>query len=465
MPRRHVLMRSLALTMCLWAACAAPEKKSTIVSGAQAAITVLRNLRLVDGLGSEPVPSVSVVIEGERIRWVGPDNDLQLPPSAAVVELRGMTIMPALISAHSHVGLVAGTSAKSDNGTRDNILHQLRQYEAYGVDTVTSLGFNGSVFYELQPELHAGKLPGADLFGADRGIGVAGGAPPVEADAAHLSRVDTPEQARAAVSDAATRHPDLLKIWVDDFHASLPTKMKEATQRAVIEQAHELGLRVAAHVYYREDAKALVRAGVDILAHGVRDQAVDDELIALLREHGTWYVPTLGLDESFYVYARHPEWLGQPFLQHALSPALATQLNDGAWREKILADSAKLKIDEASVANNQQNLKRLYDAGVAIGFGTDSGATPLRVPGFAEHRELELMVAAGIPELAAIRIATSETARLLQLQDRGALAPGQRADFIILKGDPSRAISETTSIEQVWHRGHKVSDGVAGFTP
>lgn len=416
---------------------------------------MLRDVRIVDGLGGAPIEHGAVVIEGTQIRAVGRDDEVRIPEGATTVTLTGKTVLPGLVSTHAHLGMTNGTTATPANATRDNVLRQLRQYEDYGVTTVTSLGLNGNVFLVLRDEAHAGRAPGADLFGADRGIGVRGGAPPVESDADHLARVDDPEQARVAVRDAATRHPDLVKIWVDDFHGSLHTKMNRDTYRAVIEEAHRLGLRVAAHVYYLADAKALVTDGVDILAHGVRDAPVDDELIALLRAHHTWYVPTLALDESFYWFAQHPELLQMPFVARALQPSLAGQLTSSAWRDAVLGDAAKLATDTRSLAVNQHNLRTLYAAGIPIGFGTDSGATPLRVAGVAEHRELRLMVDAGVPPLAAIRIATSQSAALLGLTDRGAVQAGKLADLLIVEGDPSRHIDDTTNIVAVWHRGRR----------
>lgn len=460
-------MRSQLVTVCLALcahACHAGMPSSETGPRPRAAITVLRDARVIDGTGAAPREHTSVVIEGERIRWVGPDSELVVPAHAQQHSLTGKTLVPGLISAHSHLGMVSGTSVNAANGTRANILQQLAQYEAYGVTTVTSLGFNGSVFYALAPELHRGALPGADIFGADRGIGLSLGAPPVEAGPANLQRVDSEQSARAAVDEAAARHPDLIKIWVDDFRGSLP-KMDPSIYRAIIDQAHSKQLRVAAHVFYLEDAKLLVAAGVDMLAHGVRDRPVDEELIAGLRERGVWYVPTLGLDETFYLYAREPQWLKRPFLQHALSPALRAQLEDPAWREKILADTQKLRVDEQAALMNQRNLRALYEAGVAIGFGTDSGATPLRIPGFAEHRELQLMVSAGLTPSAALRIATSQTAELLGLGDRGRIAAGLLADLIVVNGDPTHAIDALSRIEAVWHRGQRVRDAIEAFTP
>jgi imidazolonepropionase-like amidohydrolase len=234
--------------------------------------------------------------------------------------------------------------------------------------------------------------------------------------------------------------------------------MNPEVYKAVIDEAHANGLRVAAHVYYLEDARQLVGDSVDILAHGVRDTAVDSDFVKSIKDRGAWYVPTLSVNESFYIYAEHPEWLQQPFLRRGLQPSVAAQLNDSAWRAGVLADTRTLAAEKQALATNMKNLKTLFDAGVNIGFGTDSGAVPLRVAGFAEHRELKLLTAAGLTPLQAIQTATKNAAALLHLEDRGVIAPGKLADLLVVDGDPSKDISAVDNIESVWRRGRKVAD-------
>jgi imidazolonepropionase-like amidohydrolase len=427
---------------------------------------VLKDVRVIDGAGGPPIEHGAIVIKGDRIVSVGPVDKVYWPKSAQIVESRGKTVLPGFISDHSHVGQVDGTGTGPQNYNRSNILRQLRQYEVYGVTTVTALGLNGSLFYELRPELHSGLLPGSDLFGADRGIGIPNGAPPTfNLPETQLYRVATTEQAVQAVDEMAIRKPDLIKIWIDDFHGSLRVKMSPEVYGAATQEAHKLGLRVAAHIYYLSDAKSLVNAGVDVIAHGVRDQPVDAEFISLMKSHHVWYIPTIGLDESSYVYAEKPEWLNDQFLAHALQPALAAELHDADWRTKTLGNQKQVETAKASVATNKRNLKTLFDAGVNIGFGTDSGATALRIPGFAEHRELELMVDAGLTPLQAINLATANAAALLHLEDRGVLAAGKLADLIVVDGNPAAQIKDTRNIEAVWRRGKLVSKEVQDFTP
>jgi imidazolonepropionase-like amidohydrolase len=438
-------------------------------AGTVDAATMIRGARLIDGTGAPAREDVTLVIDGDKISVLGAGLRVKMPDGTRVVDYTGKTIIPGLVSDHGHIGSVDGTrSGLPELYTRANALRQLKQWQAYGVTTVTSLGVNDpAVFYPLRADLHAGKAEGADLFGADHGIGVPNGAPPakmMKVGPNQLDRPSTPEEARAFTDAAIARGTDVVKIWVDDFNGSLPVKMKPEIWQAVIAEAHAKHKRVAAHVYYLDDARKLVDDGVDILAHGVRDQPVDAGFIDAVKQHGTWYIATLDLNEAAYIYARHPAWMDQPFFTHAVQPDLARQFADPAWRDKVQTDKAT-KVNEEALQTNLKNLKTLYDAGVKIGFGTDAGAMPLRIPGFAEHRELALMVDAGLTPLQAIQVATQRAAELLMLDDRGVLAKGKRADFVVLDADPSKDIEATTKIDAVWQGGKEVAGKVENFTP
>jgi imidazolonepropionase-like amidohydrolase len=421
-------------------------------------IVVFTGAKLTDGAGHTPVEDAVLVIQADKISAAGPSSSVRYPDDAEVIDCHGQTIIPGLISDHSHIGLVDGISVKPENYNRENILRQLRQYETYGVTTIMALGLNGDLFYQLRDEQHAGQSPGADIFGADRGIGAPMTAPPaalLPVGKDQLYRAETPEEAKVDIEEMATRHPDLIKIWVDDQLGTNP-KMKPEIYQAAIEEAHRLGLRVACHVYYLEDAKAVLRAGADIIAHGVRDQPVDAEFIGEMKARSAWYVATINLDETSYIFAEQPARTKESFFQNALQPALRDRFDDPAYLQKTKT-SPRVPIFKKAVANNKANLKTLYDAGVKVAFGTDSGAQPQRIPGFAEHRELQLMVDSGLSPIQALECATSRAAALIGLTDRGILVTGKLADFLVLAADPLADITNTEKISSVWHRGKKVA--------
>ena len=404
--------------------------------------------------GNRVLDGAVLIIDDGKVVSLGKNK---IPKAADVRDMTGKFIIPGLISDHSHVGHVSGVNVGSANYTRENIVATLERYRRSGVTTVMSLGFNGAAFVDVRRDAHAGKLSGADVFGADRGIGVPEGAPPadmVKLDADQLFRPTTAEEAREAVRQMKARETDFVKLWLDDFGGQVKQKMKPEVLAAVIDEAHRNRLRVAAHVHDLEDARVLVKAGVDVLAHGVRDQQVDKALIDEMKKRGTWYIATLQLDEATVAWAEQPQWTKSGFVTSSLSPEFAAQIASPTWRERKLAD-AKVPAARESLKNGLANMKTLFDAGVKVGFGTDSGGTPERVPGVAEHRELALMVQAGLTPTQALSLATREAAKLLQLNDRGTLEKGKRADFVVLGADPFVDISNTMNIVEVWTRGRR----------
>jgi imidazolonepropionase-like amidohydrolase len=453
--RETILMRAMLPILC--AVLCVPS----IAQAESVRTVVLRGARVIDGAGGRPLENAVIVIREGHIAALGPASVTPTPVGSKIVDYRGKTIIPGLISDHSHVGVVDGLSVGGNNYNRENVLGELRQYEAYGVTTVLALGLNGPPFLEIRQTLHEGEALGADLFGADRGIGIPEGAPPGKAlpvGPDQLYRVTTADEARAAVREMAGRRADVIKLWLDDFGGALPTKMSPEIYTAAIDESHRAGLRVAVHIHDLDDAEAVLAAGADIIAHGVRDRPVDAAFIEQMKARGAWYIPTLALDEATFVYADDPPWTHTAFFKNGLSPALRAQLESNDWRVQTRAAPGSAAARK-SLEMNLRNLKTLYDAGVKIGFGTDSGASPLRIPGIAEHRELALLVRAGLTPLQAITLATSKAAELLQLTDRGTLTQGKWADLVVLNADPTVDIAATDKIAAVWHRGRRIDAG------
>lgn len=442
-------MRPTRLWALLLAAVAVPA------AAAAAEPILFENARVFDGQRDRGI--TPVLIDGARIVHIG----TPLPAAATGarrVDYTGKTLLPALISDHAHVGNTQGLEHGDRFYTRDNVVRDLRQFQRYGITTVTALGMNGADFFALRTEVNADPRLGAQLYGAGGGIGAPDGAPPADSMGLRhdpVARPRTAEQARAAVATQHADGVDLIKLWVDDLGGKRPMMTPEV-YRAAIAEAHARGLTVAAHIHDLDQARDLVDARVDILAHGIRDRAVDPMLARKMRDQGTWYIPTVAIDEANYWYAEHPQALQQPFLRQALHRDVLARWSQPEWQRAQLAGSGIPAAREA-VATNLDNVRRLHAAGVKLGFGTDAGAMPHRVIGVAEHRELQLLVQAGLSPAQALQVATSQAADLLGLADRGRIAAGKRADLLVLDADPLTDIANTQRIGAVWQAGQEVA--------
>jgi imidazolonepropionase-like amidohydrolase len=417
---------------------------------AQSQDILFRNFTLIDGTGQPPVKNVDMRISGNNITGIGMHLGNQ---GARVIDLEGKTVMPALISAHTHVGTLKGTTTTGTNYTRENILRQLKKYNDYGVSAVMVMGTDRPlIFAGLLDSSMKGLLPGARMYSAGYGFGVPQGGPSV---ASAMDLVNRPENAEQATREVDSLHAfgiDIVKIWVDDFNGTSP-KMKPEVYEAIISRAHQYGMRVASHLYYLEDARKLVAAGVDIIAHSIRDKDVDDQLLRDMKQKGTLYIPTLSLDEFAFIYARRPEWINDPFFKASLEPGVYEMITSESYMNGI-KNSPTFEKNEKAFQTAQRNLQRIFAAGIPVSLGTDSGATPIRVQGFSEHLELELMVQAGLTPLEAITAGTRNAAMLLHINERyGTLEVGKSADLIILADDPVNDIKNTRKIDQVWKGG------------
>lgn len=445
-----LLPLALLLTCSLGAQTSPPE------TSAEKPI-VLQDVRLIAGSGYAPVNHASILIEDGKISQIvtyGNGNE-QWPADANILKLTGKAVMPGIINGHGHLGLSQGITVGPQNYTEQNIEQQIQQYERYGVTTMISLGMNQDLLYGIIARQKKGEIEGATILSADRGIGTPGGVPGVDVGPNQLYRPTTPEEARRDVDEMAGRHPTLIKIWVDTGLGKMPAP-NPLVYGAAISEAHKKRLRVAAHVYYLADAKRVAQDGIDILAHSIRDQPVDAEMIQLLKRHHIYYVPTLQLEESFFIYADHPAWMDTPFFKNAVNPELSAQFQSPVYKQKVAQDPTT-PIHREALKTAMANLKILQDAGIQIGFGTDSGANPYRIQGFAEHRELQLMAQAGLTPIQAIHCATGVNAQMLRIDTKtGTIQQGKQADLIVLDGDPSQNIADTEKIAMIFHNGREV---------
>jgi imidazolonepropionase-like amidohydrolase len=234
-------------------------------------------------------------------------------------------------------------------------------------------------------------------------------------------------------------------------------KLAPPLYRAVIDEAHRGGARVVAHIFYLDDAKALARAGVDAFAHLVRDREADDELVALMKEHRVTQMPNIAISENG-VHAEPPPWLDDPLLRDA-APAAVIQRVRESYARRAPEAVARAK---ATYAAMERSLAKLDAAGVPIVLGTDDGAVRDHFYAFTPHRELALLVHAGLTPARVLDVATRATAEFLKLADLGTLDTGMRADFIVLDASPLDDIANTRRISAVYTRGVSVNRGGGG---
>ena len=406
------------------------------------------------GPAATPIPDAAIVIAGGKIRDIGPSSSVTAPESAQVVDLSGKTIMPGIINLHGHVGMVKGLSQDMENYTRENAEAHLKLYATYGVTTTTSMGTDNDLILKIRDGQRRGRLNGARVFTALQGFTTLGGYPThVPGVKGVALEVATPAQAKAWVNRLAKRKADVVKMWVDDHHDTFD-KLSPSLYGVIISQAHKRGLKAFAHLYELEDAKGLVRAGLDVMAHSIRDEAVDDELIALLKKNNVTAVATLTREQSTFVYADKPAWLNDPFFKKSTTPevieAVRTQFNE---TQKNNPERETLQRD---LSMAMTNLKKLSDAGVRIGFGTDTGP-PGRFIGYFEHAEMELMALAGMTPMQIIQSFSKNAAEALGAgKELGTLEMGKAADLIVLNKDPLENIRNSRTIHAVYLGGNKL---------
>jgi imidazolonepropionase-like amidohydrolase len=384
-----------------------------------------------------PIDDAVIVAREGRIVAVGPRSLVTPPSGAETLDVGGRFIVPGFVDAHAHVSDVDGLRPRAY--TDANTIRQLRLFARYGVTTVWSLGGEQAPAFAAGAAQSTASLARARIFVAGDVISAA-----------------TPEEARQAVRRVAALKPDAIKIRVDD-NLGTTRRMPPEVSRAIIDEAHGLGLRVAAHIFYLEDAKALLRAGVDMIAHSVRDVPIDDEFVALMRARNVPYCPTLTREVSTFVYESRPAFFDDPFFAREADAAVVERLlqpdRQAAMKASPAAQRYKAGLDVA-----MRNLKRAADAGLRVVMGTDSGATAERFEGYFEHLEMAMMADAGLTPAQVLRASTVEAARAIGAPGIGRLEPGAWADFVVLERDPLADIRHTKTIASVWIAGNR-ADG------
>ncbi|MGI9258599.1 MAG: amidohydrolase family protein [Gammaproteobacteria bacterium] len=407
---------ALALSACGPAEEPAPpvqEPAPPPAAAAPTSVVLYEGARLILGDDSAPIENGAFSVDDGQFVAVGAAGTVPVPDNAARVDLSGMTVMPAIVDAHVHM-----------RTSRDELIEDLTARARYGISAAISMGSDTEgTPLELRDEV----IPGAARF-----LSAGSGITRPEPGRRVVHWVDTPEQAREAVQTEAARDVDMVKVWVDDRDGQFE-KLTPELYGAVIDEAHQSDIMVAAHIFTLEDGKGLLNAGIDIFAHGVRDQDIDDEFVALA--------------------AANPNVVLIPNLPGRGVPT------DLSWLEGTLPADQYAALEEGNVEQPElheafgiqaRNLARLSEAGMTIAHGTD-GNTP-----WGPHIEMEDMVAAGMSPADVLVAATSHSAAVLGLDDLGTLEAGKSADFIVLEANPLDDITNTRQIASVYLRGEEV---------
>lgn len=389
---------------------------------------------IIDGTDNVPLANATLLVTDGRVQAIGPEQAVTIPDDARRIDVSGRTIIPGLINAHGHVGGTLGLEGGHYN--RENLLRQLRLYARYGITTVFSLGGDAEAGFELRNEQHVATLNRARLF-------VAGS----------VVSADNETAIRRQVNENADLGADFIKVRIDD-NLGRTRKLPRPLFAALVDQAELRRLPVAVHLFYLDDARYVLEAGADLIAHSVRDRAVDPAFIDQIQTSQVCYIPTLTREVSAFVYASEPDFFTDPFFRREVDDAIIAQLS-APERMSRVRNSESAQAYKAGLEVAMDNLGDLHAAGVPIAMGTDSGP-PARFQGYFEHLELDMMVAAGMSPLAALRSATGVAAECMGGNNIGTLEPGNWGDFVVLRDNPAVAIDNTRAIESVWIAGNRV---------
>lgn len=387
----------------------------------------VRDARVFDG--EKFIERATVVVRDGRIETVA--KDARIPSGIDVIDGQGKTLMPALIDAHTHVwgeaqrdALRFGVGTELEMmGTAQSLPGYRRQRDSLARTDRADVWSSGA----------AVTVPGG--HGTEYGFPVPELKPGEDADAFVRARID--------------EGSDFIKLMIDDLHAYGATRRMPTLDRAQIESgiaaAKRRNRRSVAHIAAEDDALHAVNAGVDGLVHAFVDQPASAEMIAAMKSHGAFMVPTLSVIAGFQ--------RSDVNVRLADDPRLQARLSDGQKSTLRSQFPSSFPVQPKALDNAIESVRRLHAEGVDVLAGTDAG-NPGTAHGVSLHGELALLVRAGLSPAEALRAATSRPAARFGLKDRGRIAKGLRADLLLVEGDPSKAIEATRRIVGIWKNGH-----------
>jgi imidazolonepropionase-like amidohydrolase len=380
--------------------------------------------RLIDGVSERPLSPAVVLIENGRIVAVGPT--LAVPADARVIDLGGATLLPGLIDVHDHLTSIPENSGY--NGLAVSIpreaLHgaaSARKTLEAGFTSVRNVHASGYSDVALRDAIQAGEIPGPRLLVSGPALGITGGhcdtnLLPAEFHFKETGVADGPWEARTRVREVVKYGADLIKICASGGVLSRgdqpgTPQYSPEEMKAIVEEAHRLGRKVAAHAHGTQSIKEAILAGVDSIEHA---SLIDDEGVRLAKEHGTFLVMDIYNDDFI--------------LQQGLKVGM---LPESIEKEKLIGRLQR------------ENFQRAVRGGAPMAFGTDAGVYPHG----DNAKQFAYMVQYGMTPMQAIQAATSNAAELMGWRDRvGSIEAGRYADLIAVAGDP---LADIRSLEKV----------------
>lgn len=409
---------------------------------------------VVDVRSAELRPDQTVVVQDGRIARVAPATQVDVPEKIEVLPGEGRFLIPGLIDAHVHLFQSGGLFTRPDvidltdvrpypeeiNRIRRSLEESFARYIASGVTGIIDMGGPMWTFDARETAEDMARAPRVAVAGP-----LLGTMAPREFDVVEdrpILHIETPEEARRTVADILTRDPDLLKVWMVSA-GRLEADM--AWVAAVVEQGEAAGVPVVAHATRREIADAVVEAGVDLLAHSVEDQPMGEDLLSAMAERDVVYITTLVVDEGYR------EVLGGRVELSPIEQRLGDPEVIASWRR--LPTPRALPGPAVSEAE-AENLRQVAARGVTVAAGSDAGNIGT-LHGPALHRELELMVEAGLTPHQVLAAATLGGAKAMgRADDLGSVEEGKLADLVLLDANPLEDIRNTRAIHRVLKGGH-----------
>jgi imidazolonepropionase-like amidohydrolase len=437
---RHRLLRSLHL-------------KGMTMGSHQ--VVLIRDGQVIDGTGRKPLLNASILVEDGRFKEITRER-IEAPAGAMIVEATDKTILPGLTDMHGHL-----LSGGFDTITKDidsfdlpSQKRALKQMLYWGVTAVYSPVQPLEAGLKLRAYVAEHGLLAPRIFISGPGFTSPGGWAGSLLPLARIEPKDVTEVTQH-INLLAHAPVDFVKIYYDTqccaFLTPLPKLAKPLMERITLE-AHSKKLKVMVHSYDIQNHKDALRAGADIMAHSAVTAPIDDEYLELAKENQTLYLATLSAYHDAFNERTLRDFIAQDFVQKTVPMKTLSTLAKGGPLDDFVKNLLKQDYLKAQLPTIQANLKKVFESGVAVGVGPDTGVMGA-FPGISVHREMELMVQAGLPPADVLVAATKTAAEYLGQNSLGTIQEGKSADLIMVNGNPLADIKHTRNIELVMKEG------------